>query len=61
MAAYNLNLTENASGDWQDDDDADLVYEVTLANLVNASHIRVDTRVTGRRMEEGHPDEIPEG
>ena len=72
MAAFDLNLEDNANGsagtntgdnnNWVDDDDAALQYTVRIANLVKASHIRVDTRVTGTgSYEKGTPVEIPPG
>lgn len=46
-AAFDLNLSSNAGGDWLDDDDPDLIYSVNVDNLRKASKLRVDTRVDG--------------
>ena len=72
MAAFDINLEANANGaggsntaqndNWADDDDADLVYTIRVDNLVKASHMRVDTRVTGPTpgtWKKGTPVEIP--
>ena len=62
MAEFDLNLPANAGTDnWFDDDDGDLAYSVTLANLRKATHLRVDTRVDGGDWVKHTPAEIPEG
>ena len=61
MAGFDLNLSTNAEGDWQDDDDADLVYAVTIDNLRKATHLRIDTRVDGGNWVKHTPAAIPEG
>ena len=62
MAAYDLNSNSNATtGPWHEDDSAD-TYTLTLAQLKAASHIRVDTRVTGTGdWTKGPEAEIPGG
>ena len=63
-ADFDINLASNAgTGDnWPDDDDATLVYEVTPASLKAATHLRIDTRVTGSGAWTKHtPVAIPGG
>ncbi len=45
--SFDINSTTNAAGDWQDDDNAGLIYEITPANLKRARSLRVDTQVDG--------------
>ena len=63
LADYDLNLPANSTADeWADDDAPALVYTVTQANLRDATHIRVDTRVDdGGTWTKGTPAAIPEG
>ena len=60
-AKFELNAADNAAADaWQDDDNAALVYTVTLANLRNVRSFRVDTRVdNGGTWSKGTPVAVP--
>ena len=60
MAGFDLNLPANATADgWVDDDAPALLYTVSQANLLKASHLRVDTRVdSGGRWTKGTPAAI---
>ena len=46
-ANFDVNATANATGAWQDDDNAALEYDVTPANLKRVRSLRIDTRVDG--------------
>ena len=46
-ASFDINLNASAAGDWQDDDNANLIYAVTVANLKRARSLRIDTQVDG--------------
>ena len=60
-ANFGLNAAANAAADaWQDDDNAALVYTVTLTNLRNVRSFRVDTRVDdGGTWSKGTPVAVP--
>ena len=60
-AKFELNAVANEAADaWRDDDNANLAYTVTQANLRNVRSLRIDTRVdNGGSWTKGTPVAVP--